>query len=111
MIVFFIPGGSWREHSFHKPYRYLLAFAPSRHRAWVEGMRPIGCSLGVLESLLGGLFEAVSRLLGGPSCGGLLGAVLGPLGVVFGRLGGLLGHLGSFLGSPEGLSGASGRQF
>ena len=41
-----------------------LPFGISRHRAWVVGMRPIGCSLGSLGRLLVGLLEAVSKPLG-----------------------------------------------
>ena len=48
----------------------LMAFGPSRHRAWVVGQRPLGCSLGSRGRHLGGLLEAVLETLGG----------LGPLG-------------------------------
>ena len=60
-----------------------MAFGLSRHRAWVVGQRPLGCSLGCsLECCgwpLGGLLEAVLRPLGRVfwSSWGLLGALLG----------------------------------
>ena len=88
-------------------YAYVLAFGPSRHRAWVVVQRPLGCSLGSREKPLGGLLEAVLRHRG---------AVLGSLGASFtppgGRsgasweaFGGLFGHLGGLLGPPVGLLG------
>ena len=64
---------------------YLLAFGPSRHRAWVAGQRPLECSLGSRGRPLGGLLEAVLKPLGGS-----LGASCGPLGGLWGPLGGLL---------------------
>ena len=75
----------------------LMAFGPSRHRAWVVGLRPLGCSLGSRGRPLGGLLEAVLKPLGAvlePLLGllaaswGLLEAswtLVGGLGVLSGR--------------------------
>ena len=81
--------------------QYLMAFGPSRHRAWVVGQSPQGCFLGSLRSALGGLWGVVlgphGSLLG--ACWeapvGLLGLPGGLLGVSWWLLGGLLGLPGS----------------
>ena len=86
----------------------LVAFGLSRHRAWVVGQRPLGCSLGCsLECCgwpLGGLLEAVLRPLG---C--LFWGSWGPLGALLGPPGGLLRRKAGFFsvwcraGAPLGL--------
>ena len=64
---------------------YLLAFGPSRHRAWVVGQRPLECSLGSRGRPLGGLLEAVLKPLGGRfgASWGLFGASSGHLRGLF----------------------------
>ena len=63
---------------------YLLAFGPSRHRAWVVGQRPIRYSLGSLgevRKLVGGSVEACW----GPDCS-FLGDAFGLMGLSWGVL-------------------------
>ena len=79
-------------------YIYLVAFGPSRHRAWVLGQRALQCSLGSPGRPLGCL-KWYFR--------GLLGAVSGPLGACFGPLLGLLGPAWGLLGASWGLLGPS----
>ena len=89
-------------YSIHGLLYYLVAFGPSRHRAWIEGQSPQGCFLGSLRrasrGLLGPVLRPLSWLLGPP--GGLLGASWGLLGPSWGLL-------GASWEPPEGLLGAS----
>ena len=94
--------GGWKEEgaSLKGWWDYLVAFGPSRHRAWVVGQRPLECSLGSRGRPLGGLLEGVLKLLGGGvgaswgvfwaswgPPGGILGASWGPVGASWGPLG------------------------
>ena len=75
--------------------RYLMAFGPSRHRAWAVVQRPLECSLGSRGRPLGGLLVQVLKPLGGR-----FGAFWGLFWASWGPLGGLLGLLGTLLGAP-----------
>eukprot|EP00959_Pyramimonas_sp_CCMP1952_P300130 6277818-Pyramimonas_sp.AAC.1 len=63
-----------------------MAFDPYRGRAWVVGLKPIGCSLGTRGGSPGTSLRQLCRPLGGRS-----GASWGLFGASFGPLGGLLG--------------------
>ena len=78
--------------------RYLVAFGPSSHRAWVVGQGALQCSLGSPGRSLGCL-KWYFR--------GLFGAGLGPLGAWFGPLGGLFWASWGLLGASWGPLGAS----
>ena len=85
----------------------LLAFGPSRHRAWVVGQRPLECSFGssgneASRGPLGGSFEASW----GPFWG-LLGPLLGLFWASWGVMGASWVPLWGFLGASWGLLGAS----
>ena len=71
----------------------LVAFGPSRHRAWVVSQRPLECSLGSRGRSLGGLMAPPLRPLGGRfgASWGLFWASWEPLGASWGPLGSLLG--------------------
>ena len=87
--------------------RYLLAFGPSRHRAWVVGQRPLKCSLGSRGRPLGGLLEQVLKPLGGSlgASWGFFWGSWGPLGASWGCLAGIWGPLGASWGPSGGLGG------
>eukprot|EP00959_Pyramimonas_sp_CCMP1952_P265926 5560084-Pyramimonas_sp.AAC.1 len=74
----------------------ILAFGPSRPRAWVVGQSSQGCFLGSHRSALGRLLWVALGLLGS-----LLGASWGPLGAFWGPLGASWEPLGGLLGPPS----------
>ena len=86
-------------------YRYLVAFGPSRHRAWVVGQWPLGRSLGSRGMPLEGFLKTGLRLLGSR-----FGASWGFCWASWGLLG-LLGGSWRPLGSSRGLLGAEGSDF
>ena len=84
--------------------RYPAARGKSRHRAWVVGYGPLGCSLGYRGRPLGGMLEAVLRPRGG-RLGASLGPLLGLLGASWVVLGASRRPLGAswvFAGSLQG---------
>ena len=82
---------------------YLIAFGPSRHRAWFVGLRPIGWVMGSRGRPVGGVLDAVFWASWGPP-GGFLGAIWGPLGVPRGPPGGFLVQPGGVWGPKAGVS-------
>ena len=77
----------------HHELDYLMAFGPSRHRAWVVSERPRGRLSGSLRRALESMQGTVLRPLGS-----LLGASWGFLGASW-PLGGLLGASWGLLGA------------
>eukprot|EP00959_Pyramimonas_sp_CCMP1952_P324936 6801227-Pyramimonas_sp.AAC.1 len=56
---------AFEEKGKDKGFKYLFAFGPSRHRAWVVGMRPFDIHWNLLGRLLASLLGADSKPLGG----------------------------------------------
>ena len=81
-----------------QPFCYLLAFGPSRHRAWMVGQRPHGCWLRLWLPSRGPL---------GGSCEAAWVPFWGLLGPIWGLLVASWGLLGASWGAPWGFLGAS----